>query len=86
MGSSLMRFALAAALVAVLVGASGAGARTLAGDGGLHRVAGGAAADAEFVSGQVDRPVPLGCLGRRAGQVGGRARRARRPRASASRA
>jgi subtilisin family serine protease len=48
MGSSFMRLALLAALVALLVGASSASARTLAGDGKLHR-----GQDAAFVSGQV---------------------------------
>ena len=40
-------------LFAVLVVASGAGARTLAADGGLHRVAGGVPTDSEFVPGEV---------------------------------
>ena len=48
MGSSFMRLALFAALVALLVGASSASARTLAGDGKLHR-----GQDAAFVPGQV---------------------------------
>jgi subtilisin family serine protease len=44
---------LSLAMIALVVGVSGAGARTLAGDGGLHRYIGGVNADAEFVPGEV---------------------------------
>jgi subtilisin family serine protease len=53
MGSVAVRLSLHAALALMLLGASTAGARTLAPDGGLHRVTGGAAADAAFVPGEV---------------------------------
>jgi subtilisin family serine protease len=48
-----MRALLIAALFALAVGGSTAGARTLAGDGQLHRFTGSVPADAEFVPGQV---------------------------------
>ena len=48
-----MRLSLAVALALTLIGASTAGARTLAGDRGLHRVTDGVRADAKFVPGEV---------------------------------
>ena len=48
-----MRLSLLAVVALTLVGASAAGARTLAPDGELHRVTGSSAADAAFVPGEV---------------------------------
>ena len=48
-----VRLSLAVTLALTLIGASTAGARTLAGDGGLQRVTDGVRADAKFVPGEV---------------------------------
>ncbi len=53
MGSLRFRLPLLLVILLLAAGVTGAQARTLAGDGKLHRVVSGTAADADFVAGQV---------------------------------